>query len=276
MPRTRLDWFCQADGYRDAIDFVSGVASVDPAKIVAWGESFTGGLSLAVGAVDERVAAVIALVPAGLDAVPDTGKADRAKFEQFSRQIVDRTYREAKAKEIGPMPIVMEDPKAKQWYGQFIKWVTDQCTAGEGHAVTHAWYTHQGGRDPHWENSTAMVVRKTAVKQGADLAVHFLDTPVLYVTAIKDAVIPKEGVEKAFRVCPAAIKEYHEVSGGHFTWQGAPAAPGRYNKVLFFVRLFGWLLVVWLFGYICVAVWRFRCLVVWLFGSWLAILAVGC
>jgi hypothetical protein len=62
--RQHIDPWLQARGYRHALDYLMTVPQVDPSRIGLWGDSFSGAVASAVTAVDERVAALVAQVPA--------------------------------------------------------------------------------------------------------------------------------------------------------------------------------------------------------------------
>lgn len=63
-PRQQVLPETQCDDLRNAITWLSGRPDVDPGRIALWGTSFAGGHVLRIAAVDRRVAAVIAQVPA--------------------------------------------------------------------------------------------------------------------------------------------------------------------------------------------------------------------
>lgn len=62
-PRRVLRIRAQHDDYRAAVAFARSLPGVDPARVVLWGTSLSGGHVLAVAAGDPQVAAVVAQVP---------------------------------------------------------------------------------------------------------------------------------------------------------------------------------------------------------------------
>jgi pimeloyl-ACP methyl ester carboxylesterase len=64
-PRQLLDIKKQHQDWVSAIAYARGLDFVDPARIVLWGSSFSGGHVVAVGAKDPNVKAVLAQVPYG-------------------------------------------------------------------------------------------------------------------------------------------------------------------------------------------------------------------
>jgi cephalosporin-C deacetylase-like acetyl esterase len=54
----------QARGYLDAITFLSKLVRVDPDRIAVWGDNLSAGVACVAAAIDERIGAVVAQVPA--------------------------------------------------------------------------------------------------------------------------------------------------------------------------------------------------------------------
>lgn len=63
-PRQLLSIPAQLEDYAAAIAHARSLEGVDPARIVVWGSSYSGGHAVAVAAADQRVAAVVSQVPA--------------------------------------------------------------------------------------------------------------------------------------------------------------------------------------------------------------------
>lgn len=81
VKRTRLIPMKQVEDYRNAISYLQGEPGVDPERIGIWGSSFAGGNVIVTAALDSRVKAIAAQVPAvsgktaTLAPVPLRGKA---------------------------------------------------------------------------------------------------------------------------------------------------------------------------------------------------------
>src|ERR687884_1641307 len=69
-PRRQVNPWIQARGYRDAVSFGRNLEGVDASRVALWGDSFSGGVALAVAGIDERVAALGAPGPAPWGGVP--------------------------------------------------------------------------------------------------------------------------------------------------------------------------------------------------------------
>ncbi len=64
LKRTRLVPHKQVEDYRNAISFLQGEPGVDPDRIGVWGSSFAGGNVIVTAALDSRVKAIAAQIPA--------------------------------------------------------------------------------------------------------------------------------------------------------------------------------------------------------------------
>ncbi len=107
-PRQEIATWLQANDLRDAITYAQMQSQVDKDRIVLWGYSLGGAISVYVAAIDRRVKAVVALAP-GMDgneivrrlAPPHALNAMRGLFE------VDRLAR-AEGKPPITVPIVSD------------------------------------------------------------------------------------------------------------------------------------------------------------------------
>lgn len=63
-PRQEINFWLQARGYIDAIDYIESRTEIDSSKIVIWGASLSAREAFLVGAVDRRISAIINIVPA--------------------------------------------------------------------------------------------------------------------------------------------------------------------------------------------------------------------
>lgn len=71
-PRYLINRWIQARGYCDAIEYVHTLPEIDRSRIALWGDSMSAAEVIVVGAVDTRVKAIVAQVPAcGREAPPE-------------------------------------------------------------------------------------------------------------------------------------------------------------------------------------------------------------
>src|SRR3954454_4588826 len=63
QPRQLMDIGRQLEDWTCAVAFARSLSFVDPERVAVWGSSFSGGHVQEIAARDERVAAVVALVP---------------------------------------------------------------------------------------------------------------------------------------------------------------------------------------------------------------------
>lgn len=211
-PRCEIDPFAQARGYRHAIDFAAGLPGVDSDRIALWGDSLSGGAVIAVGAVDPRVAAVIAQVPAcGAEAPPND--PDGSIFDLTCRPFLDTGYSKSHAvKRHGPMPVVSFDQ------------------AGTPSLLTpitaYRWFIEYGGRHgTGWVNRASMVVAGEPARWSPVLCAAQLKAPSLFVIATADEMPGAEPkvARIAFERAPTP-KEICEIEGGHFGLLHHPSA----------------------------------------------------
>ena len=126
-PRRRINPWAQARDYRYALSWLAARPEIDAARLAIWGSSYSGGEVLVVGALDERVRAVIANVPfAGIsrDALPEPAAGER--FAAIRRAVEDESGTgPADAGDVlGPMPVVDENggpaflpqPESARWF----------------------------------------------------------------------------------------------------------------------------------------------------------------
>ena len=107
-PRQEINLWVQARGYRDAINFVTTLPEIDPARIALWGDSLSGAEVLMVGAIDARVKAIIAQVPAyGAELPPED--PDGTLFSALRETFLHGDLDKLSGKTVGPLPVVLID-----------------------------------------------------------------------------------------------------------------------------------------------------------------------
>jgi pimeloyl-ACP methyl ester carboxylesterase len=85
-PRQIIDIPSQLDDWRSALRFVRTIEGVDPARVVAWGTSFSGGHVIELAGTGERLAAIVAQVPhiSGPAAVRATGVRQSLRLAPYA------------------------------------------------------------------------------------------------------------------------------------------------------------------------------------------------
>jgi fermentation-respiration switch protein FrsA (DUF1100 family) len=206
-PRQLIDPWRQARDYIVALDWLAAWPGIDPDRLGVWGSSFSGGHVLIVGAVDERVRAVVANVPfVGVAAIHDPERFELMK----SRLTADPegVLVAGVGAPMGPFavvaeagveePVIMPQPEAAAWF-------------------------LDAGRRPGagWHNRVWMAALPIDPLDPA-LAVPHLTTPTLMVVATHDDVAATSKALAAFDQLPGE-KELMSIEGHHFTpYTGTP------------------------------------------------------
>lgn len=175
LPRQLIDPFVQTRDMMDAIGWLSARPEVDAGRIGLWGTSYSGAEALILGALDERVRAVAAIVPfvGQPGAVPHDDAAGWQRLEQRVRSAtIDPaaiTGPRAVVPAPGGLPVsLMPDP----------------------HTTT--WMLAEGGRtDGRWRNAVLSPVRPEGdVVFDPAPALPHLHSPVLLIAGAEDLVTP--------------------------------------------------------------------------------------
>lgn len=107
-PRQEINPWIQSRGYLDAIDFVQTLDGIDRDRIGLWGDSYAGGEVLVVGAVDERVRAIVAQLPV-CGAQPPVLEPSRAYFDAIATCLLHGAVAGGREVTEGPLPVVSPD-----------------------------------------------------------------------------------------------------------------------------------------------------------------------
>ena len=83
-PRLEINPWLPARGYRDALTCLAARPDVDGSRIALWGDSYSAGEVLVLGAVDPRPAAIVAQVPA-CGPAPPPPRPDRRAVRRARR-----------------------------------------------------------------------------------------------------------------------------------------------------------------------------------------------
>ena len=203
-PRGVIDPFVQARGYRAALDSALELPGIDRDRVAVWGDSLSGAEAIVVAAVDCRVKAVVAQVPAmGREAPPSD--PDGRLFEFTCRPFLEVGASPGYGTEVlGPMPVVSSDQLGTP---SLLTPIT-----------AFRWFIEYGGRHgSHWCNEASLVVPTGPAMWRPALAAPLVRVPTMVVLAPEDEIpgASPEIARLAFERIPAP-KELCAIEGGHF------------------------------------------------------------
>ncbi len=202
-PRCQINRWTQARGYRDAVSFATGLAEIDGRRVALWGDSMSGGEVVVAGAIDRRVKAVVAQVPA-CGEEPPPPDPDGSRFAQIRETLLHGDVSGTPQTTVGPLPVVSFDQRS-------IASLLTPLTA-------FRWFIEYGGRHgTGWENSATLVMPATPAPFHPGLCAPHLAAALLMMVAGDDEM-PGANPEIARAVYAAAPapKALVELSGGHF------------------------------------------------------------
>ena len=210
-PRQEINPWIQARGYRDALTYLSGRPDIDQSRIALWGDSYSAGHALIVGAVDPRPAAVVVQVPA-LGPAPPPPDPTGELFAAMAATLESGDVRGTPETATGPLPVVSPDQLGSPSLLPAIS--------------AFRWFIEHGGRHGSgWENRVTRIIPATPAPYHAGLATPHLHIPLLALIAPGDempSAIP--AVARAAVEAVPAEAEIVEVEGGHFGLLWYPGA----------------------------------------------------
>lgn len=202
-PRQQIDRWLQARGYLDAVSHCRSLGGVDPDRVAIWGDSLSGALVMIAAAVDERVAAVIAQVPALGDEIRDPAPAN-GDFDEL-REMLLRTDLESLERVVTPAtPVVSPDQLSMPSHLRPI--------------TAFRWFIDFGGRyEAGWENRITTATVVSPVPLDPVLCAPHISVPTLMIVARTDEMHgcnAEVAVDVLGRV--AGPTELVRIDGGHF------------------------------------------------------------
>lgn len=202
-PRQEINPWVQVRGYCDAITYIGSIPTIDRSAIAIWGDSYSAAEVIVVGAVDERVAAVVAQIPA-IGARRPPPDPEGALFTALRQTIRDGSVDGGPQHTTGPLPVVSADQLHTSSLLTPIQ--------------AFRWFIEYGGRHGSgWENRVTRVLPPTPCPFHAGIAAPHLLHPLLMLIAPEDEMpaADPEVSRAAYESVPGP-KELLEIDGGHF------------------------------------------------------------
>ena len=202
-PRQEINPWVQARGYRSALDFAASLPEVDAGRMALWGDSYSAGEVMVVGACDPRVRAIVAQIPA-LGGRPAPADPDGALFAAVRTTLLGGEVAGSPETTLGPMPVVSFDQLGTP---SLLTPIT-----------AFRWFIEYGGRHgTGWQNWATRVTPKTPAPFHAGLAAPFVQAPLLMIIAPEDEMPgANPAVSRAAYTAAPEPKELFEIGGGHF------------------------------------------------------------
>jgi pimeloyl-ACP methyl ester carboxylesterase len=202
-PRQLINPWLQARGYRDALTYLLTRTDVCADKIAAWGDSYSGMIALAVGALDPRYAAIAAQCPAcGIE--KPRQEPDEQSFQTMRAIFDGGDITGTPETTTGPLPVVSADQIGTPSLLKPIQ--------------AYRWFVDYGGRHGTlWENRVIRVIPPTPVPFSAYLAAPFIRGPSLIMAGRNDEMVHcNPEVMQAVFMLMRCRKEWVDIDGGHF------------------------------------------------------------
>jgi len=202
-PRQEINPWIQCRGYRDAVNFVEDLDGVDPERIALWGDSYTGGQVVLVGAMEQRVKAIVAQCPV-FGARPPEIDPSQANFERIKETYSLGDVQGSPETTTGPMPVVSFDQSGTPSLLKPIQ--------------AFRWFIDYGGRaGTHWMNRVTRVLPATPVPYTPTLCAPFVTAPTLLMVAPEDEMVHANYsvTRQAYELIPGP-KQWYDIRGGHF------------------------------------------------------------
>ena len=202
-PRQEINPWIQCRGYLDAVKFAARLDGIDPERIALWGDSYTGGQVIVVGAIEPRVKAIVAQVPV-FGAEPPQVEPSRANSDLIKETLLRGDVRGSPETTVGPMPVVSSDQAGTPSLLKPIQ--------------AFRWFIDYGGRaGARWENRVTRVAPDTAVPYHPTLCAPFVKAPTLLMVAPEDEMVHANYAvaRQAYELIPEP-KQWYDIAGGHF------------------------------------------------------------
>jgi uncharacterized protein len=202
-PRQQINPWIQSRGFRDAINFAQQLEEVDVDRIGLWGDSYSGGEVIVVGAIDERVKVVVAQCPV-CGVTPPEIEANIDNFQRIKDTLLNSDFRGSPEVTTGPIPVVSSDQVKTPSLLKPIQ--------------AFYWFTDYGDRpNSGWINSVTRVIPATPVPFNPVLCAPFLKVPALMMVAPEDEMVHANyAVARLTYKLITGPKQWYDIAGGHF------------------------------------------------------------
>jgi pimeloyl-ACP methyl ester carboxylesterase len=201
-PRGEINYWVQARGYIDAIDFVRASAATGMGPIAIWGDSMSARIALGVAALDDRVGALVCQVPAMGDQV-GTADPDGTRLDAIRRFLAT-----------GPMR-----RPSDAWVSTAVV-SPDQSTSPSAldYLTAFRWFIEYGARyGTGWTNRVVFTGPSDAPDFDPFAFAPRIGIPTLFVMSPEDeSPFAVSAVARAVFDRLTGPKELVEVDGGHF------------------------------------------------------------
>lgn len=202
-PRRDVNFWVQCRGYIDCIDFAINQPEIDTSKIAVWGASMSAQEAFLVGSIDERVKAIVTMIPGFGSTFPPEDK-DGKLFTFAKKTVMSIDIMGMSHSIVEQMPIVSSDQSGTPS-------VLVEITA-------YRWFIEYGGRfGTNWNNMVSLSgIDSPALYHTGQCAPH-LKAPILMIVATEDEMEganPEITYDIYTKITQA--KEWLEIDGGHF------------------------------------------------------------
>lgn len=202
-PRQEINFWMQAKGYIDAIDFVSKQPEINPQKIAVWGASMSSREAFLVGTTDERVKAVIMMIPALGEEIPKQDK-DGSQYAFAKATLLNDDIKSLPQTTTERMPIVSSDQ------------ISTPSALTE--LTAYRWFIEYGGRfGTNWQNVVSFSNIDTPEDFNLGQCAPHLKAPIMMVVATNDEMNgANTKVTAHVYNTITQPKEWIDIDGGHF------------------------------------------------------------
>ncbi len=202
-PRQEINFWVQTRGYIDAMDFLSKQKEIDISRIAVWGASMSSREAFLTGTLDNRVKAVIAMIPAFGEEIPQEDiDGSNFRFAKETLQLDDIKSLPLTTTE--QMPIVSIDQLGTPS-------VLTDLTA-------YNWFIEYGGRfGTNWKNIVSFSNIEVPYNYNLGQFADKLKAPILMVVATNDEMDgANPQITKHVYDNIKQPKEWIDIDGGHF------------------------------------------------------------